>query len=150
MTKSCNSLRAFILMLGAVAFLASCNNTQPNGNSDALLENTMGDSLELIGKTLLLKYSTGMMAEVSYTSPTTVHWVTLENGQATGEGDEAMDYQRLSGYQFFLSWIEADGTSVSQVVDLKGLTVTAFLTFADENGRGGRGSQLLQGGVELK
>ena len=143
-------MKAFILMLGAVALLGSCNGTQQNGNSDALAGNPAGDSLELIGKTLLLKYSTGMMAEVSYVSPTAVHWVTLENGQATGEGDEAMDYQRLSGYQFFLSWIEADGTSVSQVVDLKGFTVTAFLTFADENGRGGRGSQLLLGEVEPK
>lgn len=79
-----------------------------------------------------------------------MHWATIENGEATGEGDEELTYQRLNGHQFFLSWIEADGSSVSQVVDLKGFTVTAFLTFADENGRGGRGSQLLQGEVELK
>lgn len=143
-------MKAFILMLGAVALLASCSGTQQNGNSDALAGNPARDSLELIGKTLLLKYSTGMMAEVSYVSPTAVHWATFENGEATGEGDEELTYRRLNGYQFFLSWIEADGSSVSQVVDLKGFTVTAFLTFADENGRGGRGSQLIQGEVELK
>lgn len=55
-------------MLGAVALLASCSGTQQNGNSDALAGNPAGDSLELIGKTVLLKYSTGMMAEVSYVS----------------------------------------------------------------------------------
>lgn len=107
-------------MLGAVALLASCSCTQQNGNSDALAGNPAGDSLELIGKTVLLKYSTGMMAEVSYVSPTAVHWATFENGEATGEGDEELTYQRLNGYQFFLSWIEADGSTVSQVVDLKG------------------------------
>jgi molybdenum cofactor biosynthesis MoaF-like protein len=36
---------------------------------------------------------------------------------------------------FFISWLEKSGTSVSQVLDLNKMQVTAFVTFDASNGR---------------
>lgn len=70
------------------------------------------DSLEgrqvLIGKTLLLDYGT----------------MTPE-GQQTGQDREIPSYEALGGDRFFVTWQEADGTAVTQIVDLKEGTVMA-------------------------
>ena len=54
----------------------------------------------------------------------------------------------ISGTQFFVNWIENDGTTVSQVVDVEKKTVSVFLTYVDENGK--RLSQSLEGTFRLK
>lgn len=84
------------------------------------------DSLEgrqvLIGKTLLLDYGT-MKAEVRYDS---VYWRTMTpEGQQTGQDREIPSYEALGGDRFFVTWQEADGTAVTQIVDLREGTVMA-------------------------
>ena len=54
----------------------------------------------------------------------------------------------ISGAQFFVNWIENDGTTVSQVVDVEKKIISVFLTYADENGK--CLSQSLEGTFELK
>ena len=46
-----------------------------------------------------------------------------------------------------MNWIEKDGTTVSQVIDLEKKTVEAFLTFDDAKGK--RIEQMLEGNYEL-
>ena len=54
----------------------------------------------------------------------------------------------ISGAQFFINWIENDGTTLIQVVDVEKKTISAFLTYTDENGK--CLSQSLEGTFELK
>jgi hypothetical protein len=54
----------------------------------------------------------------------------------------------ISGIQFFINWIENDGTTVSQVVDVEKKIISALLTYTDEYGK--CLSQSLEGIFELK
>ncbi len=144
--------RKLLFIAVATALLAACGNYKKDMKTITAdtERNAKGDSMDIIGKTLVLKYDNGMTAEVSYQSKNRIHWKTTEQGKVTGESDEAAVYTRLNTYQFFLSWIEADGSTVSQVIDLRHLTVTTFLSYADKAGRGGRASSLLTGTVTPK
>lgn len=55
--------------------------------------------------------------------------------------------KKIDGAKFFVNWIEKDGTTVSQVIDVEKKTVEAFLTFDDAKGK--RVSQMLEGTYEL-
>lgn len=103
----------------------------------------------LIGKKGLLVYPE-FKAEVSYLSDSTLYWrTTMPNGQVN-EGHENMFFKKLNNYQYFLNWIEQDGFTISQIIDLKAKTVTAFGTFADEKSqRGKRSSMKLEGSFEF-
>ena len=46
-----------------------------------------------------------------------------------------MVMKKIDGTMFFVSWIEKDGTTVSQVIDVEKKTVEAFLTFDDAKGK---------------
>ena len=54
----------------------------------------------------------------------------------------------ISGTQFFVNWIEKDGTTLIQVVDVEKKTVSVFLTYTDEYGK--YLSQSLEGTFRLK
>lgn len=54
---------------------------------------------------------------------------------------------RLSIYN--INWIEKDGMTASQILDFNTMKVYAFLTWADDKERGGRG-QILQKGTFSK
>ena len=58
-----------------------------------------------------------------------------------------MVMKKIDGTMFFVSWIEKDGTTVSQIIDLEKKTVEAFLTFDDAKGK--RIAQMLGGTYEL-
>ena len=55
--------------------------------------------------------------------------------------------KKIDGTKFFANWIEKDGTTVSQVIDVEKKTVEAFLTFNDTKGK--RIAQMLGGTYEL-
>lgn len=100
------------------------------GQTNSLASDSIAsaDSLEgrqvLIGKTLLLDYGT-MKVEVRYDSDS-VYWRTMTpEGQLTGQDREIPSYEALGGDRFFVTWQEADGTAVTQIVDLKEGTVMA-------------------------
>ena len=43
--------------------------------------------------------------------------------------------KKIDGTMFFVNWIEKDGTTGSQVIDVGKKTVEAFLTFDDAKGK---------------
>ena len=63
------------------------------------------------------------------------------------EGTNRMVVKKIDGTKFFVNWIEKDGTTVSQVIDLEKKTVEAFLTFDDAKGK--RIAQTLEGTFEV-
>ncbi|WP_460484466.1 MoaF-related domain-containing protein [Capnocytophaga sp. HP1101] len=106
----------------------------------------MSPQVQLVGKQALLKYP-ALTAEVQYLSDTQIHWKTTDDKGQVAEQTNALTLKSINPTQYFLSWVENDGTTVSQVVDTEKGTVTAFLTY-DDNGK--RVSQLLEGSFELK
>lgn len=91
-----------------------------------------------------------MSAEVKYVNESTLHWKTTDSKGVVLEGDEKMDYQKLTDNLHFLNWIEKDGWTVSQIIDTKKGTVKAFWSFADEKSlRGKRTSMFVDGKFEF-
>lgn len=114
------------------------------------------NSNKVVGTNQLLIGSNGkitfpeMSAEVKYVNESTLHWKTTDSKGVVLEGDEKMDYQKLTDNLHFLNWIEKDGWTVSQIIDTKKGTVKAFWSFADEKSlRGKRTSMFVDGKFEF-
>lgn len=140
---------AFIILTTSI--LAACNNSSKNKaeTSSEDITQTTSEDFSIIGKKGLLVYP-DFKAEVNYLSDSTLHWKTTSPDGKVNEADEKVFYKQLNDHQFFLNWIEADGVSISQVIDTKAQTVTAFGTFADEKSlRGKRSSMNLEGSFEF-
>ena len=101
--------------------------------------------VNIIGKQALLKYP-ALTAQVTYLSDKEIHWKTTDDKGQVAEHTNALTLKSINPTQYFLSWVEDDGTTVSQVIDTEKGTVTAFLTY-EEGGK--RVSQLLEGTFQL-
>lgn len=144
-------MKKMLIVAMAVVSLWACKSEQKKGGETSPLaqeETVENNAYVLLGKTLRLKYDTGLIAEVSYISEDKIHWETFEEGKQTGESDELATYLPLNDGQFFCSWIEEDGTTVSQVIDLKKMKITAILTVAEKEAKSGRATMFLQGDIE--
>ena len=89
----------------------------------------------------------GLTANVKYLNDSTIYWKTTDEKDSVAEGTNRMVMKKIDGTKFFVSWIEKDGTTVSQIIDLEKKTVEAFLTFDDAKGK--RIAQTLEGTYEL-
>ncbi len=139
-----------IAAVGLLFFVSCKNNTEQKDTATTTptVQSTSGD-YTLIGKKGLLVYP-DFKAEVSYLSDSTLHWKTTTPEGLVNEGDETVFLKKLNDHQYFLNWIEQDGLSISQVIDLKAKTVTAFGTFADEkSSRGKRSGMNMEGTFEF-
>lgn len=108
--------------------------------------NTQDHEITLIGHMATLSYP-GLTANVKYLNDSTIYWKTTDEKDSVAEGTNRMVVKKIDGTKFFVSWIEKDGTTVSQVIDLEKKTVEAFLTFDDAKGK--RIAQMLEGTYEL-
>lgn len=108
--------------------------------------NTQDHEITLIGHMATLSYP-GLTANVKYLNDSTIYWKTTDEKDSVAEGTNRMVMKKIDGTKFFVSWIEKDGTTVSQVIDLEKKTVEAFLTFDDAKGK--RIAQMLEGTYEL-
>lgn len=92
--------------------------------------------MELVGKSLLLKYQSGLEVIGRYRSETHMDWETASGPQRGASGSEAVHVAQVAPHLYFVSWLEKKGgTTVSQVLDLDRLQVTAFVTFDVDKGR---------------
>ena len=108
--------------------------------------NTQDHEITLIGHMATLSYP-GLTANVKYLNDSTIYWKTTDEKDSVAEGTNRMVMKKIDGTKFFVSWIEKDGTTVSQIIDLEKKTVEAFLTFDDAKGK--RIAQTLEGTYEL-
>jgi hypothetical protein len=103
----------------------------------------------LIGKKGIITFPE-MKARVNYLSENKLHWKTTDSEGTIVEGDEEISYKTLTENLHFLNWIEKDGFTVSQIIDTKNKTVTAFWSFSDdESERGKRASDFVTGIFEF-
>lgn len=130
-----------ILALAALGFVAaSCNsNKTENGNKD--------NSISLIGKRATLS-NPDLTANVHYLNDSTIHWKTTATNDSVAEQTNALTLKKVDNTKYFANWVEDDGTTVSQIIDLEKKTVKVFLTFEDNTGK--RVSQLLEGTYKLE
>lgn len=129
-----------IIALTSLAFLASaCCCKQDKCN-------TQDHEITLIGHKALLSYP-GLTANVKYLNDSTIYWKTTDKKDSVAEGTNRMVMKKIDGAKFFVNWIEKDGTTVSQVIDVEKKTVEAFLTSDDTKGK--RIAQMLEGTYEL-
>ncbi|WP_278512582.1 MoaF-related domain-containing protein [Prevotella histicola] len=108
--------------------------------------NTQDHEITLIGHMATLSYP-GLTANVKYLNDSTIYWKTTDEKDSVAEGTNRMVMKKIDGTKFFVSWIEKDGTTVSQIIDLEKKTVEAFLTFDDAKGK--RIAQTLEGTFEV-
>ena len=108
--------------------------------------NTQDHEITLIGHMATLSYP-GLTANVKYLNDSTIYWKTTDEKDSVAEGTNRMVMKKIDGTKFFVSWIEKDGTTVSQVIDVEKKTVEAFLTSDDTKGK--RIAQMLEGTYEL-
>lgn len=135
------------ILLSAISIsllaLAGCQ-SKPSNNG------TSDKELNIIGKEVVLTYPT-MTAKVKYLSEKQLHWQTTDKEGNVQEGTEDLSYKRIDGSKFFLNWIEEDGTTVSQILDLKAKNIDVYMSYTDSvKGRGGRTADFFSGKVELK
>ena len=145
--------RRLIFLAVAAAFIGcNCPNNK-NCNQSCSVNTTtpttevasVKEPVVLIGKKALLTYPS-LKAEVQYLSDNQLHWKTTDPQGQVAEQTNALTLKAINPTQYFLSWEEDDGTTVSQVIDTEKGTVTAFITYED---KGKRVSQLLEGSFEL-
>lgn len=108
--------------------------------------NTQDHEITLIGHKALLSYP-GLTANVKYLNDSTIYWKTTDEKGSVAEGTNRMVMKKIDGTKFFVSRIEKDGTTVSQIINLEKKTVEAFLTFDDAKGK--RIAQTLEGTFEV-
>lgn len=103
----------------------------------------------IVGKKATITYPE-LKAEVFYISDSTLHWKTTDNAGNIAEGDEKINYNLLNENQFFINWIEIDGTTISQVIDTKSKKVITYLSYTDEEStRGKRAGIPIEGTFEF-
>ena len=91
--------------------------------------------MRFVGKTVVIRYASGLAVRASYPSATELRWEALSGPSAGRRGTERIDAAEVAPDVYFISWLEAEGTSVSNVLDLRAMRVTAFVTYDAGNGR---------------
>lgn len=81
----------------------------------------------LVGKRLYLHFPTNS-STVEYISDDHLFWSSRDSVHGYKEGEDTYHAVRIDTSVFFVNWVEADGTTVSQVLDLKEHTCQTFLT----------------------
>ena len=147
--KTYLSMKKATYILAMVALFTACD--CPNKTCEANTQTPTTEAVatpapvNIIGKQAILKYP-ALTAEVSYLSEKEIHWKTTDDKGQVAEQTNALTLKSINPTQYFLSWVENDGTTVSQVIDTEKGTVTAFLTYKEGSKRV---SQLLEGTFEL-
>jgi len=128
-----------VLLAMASMSLAACS--QKEGSTGDITtkeaETSAAAPVELIGKKGILTYP-DFTAYMTYESENRLHWKTVTKEGKIAEGEEELSYKRINDHIFFLSWIEADGFTVSQVIDVNTGKVEAFLSFSDDQSTRGK------------
>lgn len=118
-------------LLIAVGILFAATACENEGPKEALVAATetkkeMEKQIELVGKSLEYNYGEDVY-QLQFQSDTSLHWKCVQGDEAGKEADETYATQRLNKHSFFVSWVEADGLGVSQVINLKDMTINCYL-----------------------
>ncbi|EHQ42990.1 MoaF-related domain-containing protein [Myroides odoratus] len=138
-----------LLLLSCKQGDSTTKGAEPNQTSEVTQTQSTQDHGGLIGQKGILTYP-DFKAEVTYLSENQLHWKTTNAEGVVSEGTETMSYKKIGDHLFFINWIERDGLTVSQVIDMQKGSVDAFLSYADEtSSQGKRSANFIQGTFQL-
>lgn len=90
--------------------------------------------MTLTGKRLRFKYRSGLEVAGIYEAGS-VAWEAFTGPAQGSKGTERTHAAEIAPGIHFVSWVEASGTTVSQVIDLNALAVWCFVTYDTGSGR---------------
>ena len=91
--------------------------------------------MSFIGKEIIIRYESGLEVKAHYKSATELAWEAMTGPSKGTSGDETIYSSEVAPNVFFISWLENNGVSVSNVLDLNNRRMTAFVTFDAGKGR---------------
>ena len=115
--------------LTASLIVTSCHSsdTSHKAHSEQAPSPVQSTDTTLVGKRLHLHFPTNS-STVEYISDDHLFWSSRDSVHGYKEGEDTYHAVRIDSSVFFVNWVEADGTTVSQVLDLKEHTCQTFLT----------------------
>lgn len=117
------------LALTILFTVVSCKNGIEKTNEK--LETNMEKPINLVGKKLEYNYG-DYIYHLDFKTDTTLYWKCVEGDEKGKEADETYKTQRLNNHTLFVSWVEADGLGVSQVINLKDYKINCYLKIDKE------------------
>lgn len=121
-------LRPLFTLAAALSLLTACSGDSSGtktSQEDAPPVQTTDTTL--VGKRLHLRFPENV-STVEYLSHKHLFWRSKDSVHGSKEGEDNYSVIRIGASVFFVNWVEADGTTVSQVLDLKEHTCQTFLT----------------------
>ena len=115
--------------LTASLIVTSCHSsdTSQKAHSEQAPSPVQSTDTTLVGKRLYLNFPTNS-STVEYISNDHLFWSSRDSVHGHKESEDTYHAVRIGSSVFFVNWVEADGTTVSQVLDLKEHTCQTFLT----------------------
>ena len=140
-------LLCLLSLLGLLSACSSGSGSKQHRTQQAHHENIQTADTTLVGKRLYLEFDSNSSV-VEYLSSHHLFWSSRDSVHGTKEGEDNYHAVRIGLHVFFVNWVESDGTTVSQVLDLKERTCQAFLTSHIYSGRDvNRGTVTLSGKI---
>ncbi|MFD2940093.1 MoaF-related domain-containing protein [Flavobacterium notoginsengisoli] len=128
-----------------MVFTVSCDKKSNEKEVTAKEISNTSNIVTLAGKKAKLIYPE-FEAEVSYISENELHWKTVDSSGKILEGDEKISSKKIGNSLFFINWIEKDGITVSQVIDVDKKSVVVYMSYQDEkSSRGNRSADFIEG-----
>ena len=90
---------------------------------------------ELIGNRFTIRYRSGLTVEASYPDSNRLTWKALEGPSKGATGTENASITEVAPGVFLVSWIEKDGITVTNALNLNTNNVTSVVTVPGTEGR---------------
>jgi phenolic acid decarboxylase len=98
------------------------------------------------GQTYLIHFDNGTVFRNTYSADgASLHYDTVEGAGAGSSEDVTLHTAALGGTTYLVNWVEANGTTVTHLMNLDEEKVHAFWTF---DGPGGRNGELHTASLE--
>lgn len=120
-------LLCWMSLLGLLAACSSGSGSKKHRTGQVQRKEIQATDTTLVGKRLYLEFASNSSV-VEYLSPRYLFWSSQDSVHGYKEGEDNYHAVRIGTHVFFVNWVEDDGTTVSQVLDLKERTCQAFLT----------------------
>lgn len=85
--------------------------------------------MSFVGKTVVIRYESGLELQAHYQSDTRMTWTALSGPQEGQQGTERIAAEEVAPGVFFISWVEENGVTVSNVLNFHSHGAFAFVTF---------------------
>ncbi len=105
-----------ILLLSLLAL--GCSKPAPEAPAEQSQKASEVNPAGLVGKTIEYNYGEDIY-HVILDTDSTLHWVGVQGGEKGVTGDETYFMESLDSSRIFISWDEANGIAVSQVLDFE-------------------------------